>query len=319
LKRRSWRAPEDCTRIAGREAARSARQSLHQAAISVSCTARRSGFISLKALANPAFRAIPAGLAWGVQGRARQPQHGQMPMEAASYVALSSQMALTRQLDVVANNLANASTPAFKGERMIFAEFVSQKATASSNVSFVQDLGTARDASQGPLAQTGNPLDLALQGDGYFKVQTPLGLRYTRNGRFQLDGTGQLVNAQGYALLGDGDSPITLPTGVHDITVTRDGTVSTLQGDTGHIQVVKFADERALSPASGGVYVTDAQPIPVTDTVVRQGMIEESNVQPILEMTRMMKISQNFSFAKDFGDGESTRATNAIDKLGKVV
>ena len=117
-------------------------------------------------------------------------------MEAASYVALSSQMALTRQLDVVANNLANASTPAFKGERMIFAEFVTQKQTAASGgTSFVQDFGTARDASQGPLAQTGNPLDLALQGDGYFKVQTPLGLRYTRNGRFQLDRKSTRLNS----------------------------------------------------------------------------------------------------------------------------
>ena len=240
-------------------------------------------------------------------------------MEAASYVALSSQMALTRQLDVVANNLANASTPAFKGERMIFAEFVAQKQTGGGGASFVQDLGTARDTSQGPLTQTGNPLDIALQGDGYFKVQTPLGMRYTRNGRFQIDATGRIVNAQGYVLLGDADQPLAIPTGTRDITVARDGTVTGAQGNAGHIQVVKFADPRALAPASGGVYVTDATPTPDTDTVVRQGMIEESNVQPILEMTRMMKISQNFSFAKDFGDGESTRATNAIDKLGKVV
>jgi flagellar basal-body rod protein FlgF len=240
-------------------------------------------------------------------------------MEAASYVALSSQMALTRQLDVVANNLANASTPAFKGERMIFAEFVSQKQTAGGGTSFVQDLGTARDASQGPLAQTGNPLDIALQGDGYFKVQTPLGMRYTRNGRFQMDGTGQIVTAQGYALLGDADQPLAVPTGTRDITVGRDGTVTSALGNAGHIQVVNFADPRALSPASGGVYVTDAQPTPATDTVVRQGMIEESNVQPIIEMNRMMTIARNFGFAKDFGDGESNRATNAIDKLGKVV
>src|ERR1700675_1861251 len=147
--------------------------------------------MALNILDKPLFGAGSGGLAWGVQGGPRQPQHGQISMEAASYVALSSQMALTRQLDVVANNLANSSTPAFKGERMIFAEFVSQKQAAGAATSFVQDLGTTRDASQGPLAQTGNPLDIGLQGDGYFKVQTPLGMRYTRNGRFQMDGTGQ--------------------------------------------------------------------------------------------------------------------------------
>jgi flagellar basal-body rod protein FlgF len=241
-----------------------------------------------------------------------------MPMEAASYVALSSQMALTRQLDVVANNLANASTPAFKGERMIFAEFVSQKLPGNNSTSFVQDLGTSRDASQGPLTQTSNPLDLALQGDGYFKVQTPLGLRYTRNGRFQMDATGQIVTSQGYALLGSGDAPITVPTNARDIVVTHDGTVSTEQGATGQIEVLKFADERVLDPVAGGLFVTDATPTPSTGTMVRQGMIEDSNVQPIIEMTRMMKISQYFGFAKDFGDNESDRAKNAIDRLGKV-
>jgi flagellar basal-body rod protein FlgF len=240
-------------------------------------------------------------------------------MEAASYVALSSQMALTRQLDVVANNLANASTPAFKGERMIFAEYVAQKMPGNNSTSYVQDLGTARDASQGPLAQTGNPLDIALQGDGYFQVQTPLGVRYTRNGRFQLDPNGQIITASGYALLGAGGSPVTVPTNARDITVTHDGTVSTEQGAVGQIEVMKFADERALNPASGGLFVTDATPTAATNTEVRQGMIEQSNVQPIIEMTRMMNISRNFGFAKDFGDGESDRAKNAIDRLGKVV
>jgi flagellar basal-body rod protein FlgF len=240
-------------------------------------------------------------------------------MEAASYVALSSQMALTRQLDVVANNLANSSTPAYKAERVLFAEFVNRQApNSAARVSFVQDFGSARDTKQGSLSRTGNSLDLALQGDGYLKVQTPLGIRYTRNGRFQLDPTGQVVTAQGYPVLAEGDAPLTLPTDAKDITVTRDGTVSTAQGDAGHIAVVEFADERALSPVSGGLYVTEATPTKAKDAVVLQGMVEESNVQPILEMTRMMQISRNFGFAKDFGDGESDRARNAIDKLGKV-
>jgi flagellar basal-body rod protein FlgF len=265
-----------------------------------------------------AFSRGSGSLARGVQGWPRQPQHGQQPMEASSYVALSSQMALSRQLDVVANNLANASTPAFKGERMIFAEYVSQKLPGNNSTSYVEDLGTSRDASQGSLAQTGNPLDLALQGDGYFKVQTPLGVRYSRNGRFQMDASGQIVSAQGYQLLGTGDQPVSVPVGARDITITDDGSVSTEQGTTGQVQVYKFADERALTPVSGGLFVTDATPTPTTNTMVRQGMIEESNVQPIVEMTRMMNISRNFGFAKDFGDDESDRIKNAIDRLGKV-
>lgn len=239
-------------------------------------------------------------------------------MEAASYVALSSQMALSRQLEVVANNLANASTPAFKAERMVFAEYLTRQSPGSPSTSFVQDLGTARDTTQGPLTRTGNPLDIALQGDGYLTVQTPLGLRYTRNGRFQLDATGQVVNAQGYVLLTDANQPLIVPTDARDITVTRDGTVTTSQGDAGHIQVVQFADQRALTPAAGGVYVTDAQPTPASNTVLLQGMVEDSNVEPIIEMTRMMSISRNFGFAKDLGDNESDRAKSAIDRLGKA-
>jgi flagellar basal-body rod protein FlgF len=94
--------------------------------------------------------------------------------------------------------------------------------------------------------------------------------------------------------------------------------VSTAQGQAGNVVVAKFADERLLTPAAGGLFVTDAQPTNTTDTPVLQGMSEESNVQPIIEMTRLMNISRNFGFAKDLGDGESERARNAIDKLGKV-
>jgi flagellar basal-body rod protein FlgF len=240
-------------------------------------------------------------------------------MEAASYVALSSQVALGRQLDVVANNMANASTPGYKAERGVFAEFIDRQRPSGTNaLSFVQDLGTARDTTQGGLALTGNSLDLAVQGNGYFTVQTPLGPRYTRNGHFQLDAQGQVVNSQGYAVLAEGNQPLTVPTDAKDITISREGTVTTAQGEAGRIQVAQFADERALTPAAGGLYVTDAVPTKATDAAVLQGMIENSNVEPILEMTRMMSIARNFSSAKDFGDSESDRARNAIDKLGKV-
>ncbi len=190
-------------------------------------------------------------------------------MQAASYIALSSQLALHRQMDVIANNMANSSTPAFKAERMLFAEFLNRGA-ANQPLSFVQDLGTMRDTKQGPIARTGNSLDLALQGEGYLKVET------------------------------------------------RDGTLSTPQGEAGRISIVRFDNERDLVPASGGLYVTEALPTPASDTVIVQGMIEESNVEPIIEMTRMMTISHNFNFAKDLGDSESDRTRSAIDKLGKV-
>jgi flagellar basal-body rod protein FlgF len=239
-------------------------------------------------------------------------------MSSATYVALSSQMALRRQLDVVANNVANASTPAFKGERLIFAEYLQPQPDRSST-SFVHDIGTERDARQGSLTQTGNSLDLGLQGNGYFNVQTPLGPRYTRNGRWQLDPQGQIVTAQGYPVVDNGGRPIQVPAQASEITITRDGTISTPQGAVGKLDVVQFAREDQLRPAANGLYVTDAPPTPAAaTTAVMQGMVEESNVQPIVEITRMMTLSRAFEFSKGMLDGESDRVRNAIDKLGKV-
>lgn len=238
-------------------------------------------------------------------------------MQSATYVALSSQMALRRQMDVVANNIANAATPSYKGEHMMFAEFLG-KAQSGQQMSFVQDVGTYRETKQGALTRTANPLDVALDGEGYLKVQTPLGIRYTRNGRLQLDAAGQTVTSQGYPVLAEGDTPLIVPTDARDITVTRDGTVSTEQGQAAKFAVVKFANENDLMPASGGLYVTQATPVAAPDTAVMQGMVEESNVQPIVEMTRMMSVAQDFASAKNFLDAESDREKTAIDKLGRV-
>jgi flagellar basal-body rod protein FlgF len=238
-------------------------------------------------------------------------------MHAATYIALSSQMALRRQMEVVSNNIANSSTPAFKAERVLFAEYLDRR-QPSDRLSFVQDFGTARDAKQGALERAGNPLDLALQGEGYLQVQTPLGTRYTRNGRFQLDTNGQVVTAQGYPVLADGGSPLTVPTDARDIVVTRDGTVTTSQGEAGRLAVVKFANERDLVPAAGGLFVTQAPSSPAPDAQVMQGMVENSNVEPIIEMTRLMTISQNFASAKDMLDQENDRTRSAIEKLGRV-
>jgi flagellar basal-body rod protein FlgF len=238
-------------------------------------------------------------------------------MQSATYVALSSQMALRRQMDVVSNNIANASTPAYKAEHMMFAQFLS-KGLGGTPISYVQDLGTYRETKQGPLTTTSNKLDVALDGEGYLAVQTPLGIRYTRNGHFQLYSTGQMVTSQGYPVLGDGNSPVTLPTDAHDITIQHDGTITTEQGQAGKLAAVKFDNENDLVPASGGLYVTQATPVPAPDTAIMQGMVEESNVQPVVEMTRMMSVAQDFAAANNLVQAESDREKSAIDKLGRV-
>jgi flagellar basal-body rod protein FlgF len=238
-------------------------------------------------------------------------------MQNATYIALSGQMALQRKMDVVANNLANLSTPAFKGEEMLFSQYV-VKPQGNQQLAFVQDISTVRDMREGPLTKTGNSLDLALQGDGFFAVQTPLGTRFTRNGHFQLDAQGQIVTSQGYALLSDGGQPITVPTDANRISIGPDGTISTGRGSIGKVQPVTFAQPQTVTPAANGFYVTDQDPQPARGTKVVQGMIEESNVNSVLELTRLLEVTRANGSIKSFLDEETTRQRNAIDRLGKV-
>jgi flagellar basal-body rod protein FlgF len=241
-------------------------------------------------------------------------------MNTPSYIALSSQMALQRQMDVLSNNVANASTPAFRGERLMFAEYLVRGPAGmpTGNASMVQDFGMMRDTREGPLTRTGNSFDLALKGDGYFVVDTPTGPRETRNGRFQLDAQGRLVTSEGYTVHGEGDQPITLPDGAADVTIGRDGTITTAEGEAGRLQVVRFERDSDLVPAANGLYATEVQPLPAPDVAVLQGMVEDSNVQPVVEMTRLMQVARSFAFAKQMADGEDDRLKNAIDKLSRV-
>jgi flagellar basal-body rod protein FlgF len=244
-------------------------------------------------------------------------------MENATYIALSSQMALQRQADVVANNLANLSTPAFKGEEMLFSQYLIRP-PGNGPLAYVQDSGTVRDLRQGPITKTSNPLDLALQGSGYFAVQTPLGIRYTRSGHFQLDAQNQVVTSQGYAVLSKDDQPLQVPQNARDITVATDGTISVSQDGTtaqtkiGTLQVADFAVPQTVIPGANGLYVTDQAPQPATGASVQQGMLEESNVQPVVELTRLLSVSRANGSIKSFLDEESKRQLDAIDKLGKV-
>ncbi len=244
-------------------------------------------------------------------------------MENPTYIALSGQMAMMRQMEVVANNLANLSTPAFKGEQMLFSQYLAQT-PGGTPLAYVEDAGTMRDLRQGALSKTGNPLDFAIEGSGYFTVQTPLGQRYTRNGHFQLDSQGELITSQGYQVLSDSGQPIVLPANARDVTVATDGTISvsqagsTLQPVLGKLQVVDFASPQAVTPSANGLWVTDQTPQPSSTATVQQGMSEESNVQPVVELTRMLTVSRAATNFKNFLDQEDQRRGNAIDKLSKT-
>lgn len=221
-----------------------------------------------------------------------------------------------RQLDIVANNIANATTSGYKSDRMMFAEHVAQ-AGARHPVSQVRAAGVYRELGEGPIVGTGNTFDLALRGDGYFVVNTPLGPRYTRNGGFTLDPTGRLVTSWGAEVQGEGGA-ITVSTGETGITVATDGTISSREsGPIGKLRVVRFEDEQRLRKVMNGVYVTDlpAQDVVPGEVRVVQGAIEGSNVNPVAEIARMIKLQRFFEAMQELVKQEHQRQRNAINQI----
>ncbi len=244
-------------------------------------------------------------------------------MENTLFVALSRQVTVRRQMDVVANNIANMNTTGFKGEKMMFVEhLVRSKGSGSvlgDKLSYVRDIATLRDTSRGDLKQTGNPLDLAIAEDGYFAIQGRTGEQYTRNGRFQLDATGQLVNDNGDSVLSSSGQPFFFGPTDTQITVAGDGTVSTENGTLGRLRVVKFESELSLQQAGSVLFNAGAgnPPQDVEFPKVMQGALESSNVQPILELTRMIEVQRSYDGAKSLIDKEDERQKTMIRELTK--
>ena len=242
-------------------------------------------------------------------------------METTSLIALSRQTGLRRNMEVVANNLANMNTVGFKGEGMMFVDhFVRSQGGEKpfkQKLHFVRDIATFRDATEGEITQTNNALDVALTGGGYFAVQSPDGMRYTRNGRFQLDQTGQLVNQDGHAVVTQA-GPIVL--GPRDTTVhiARDGTVSTETGQLGKLRVVTFDNEPALRQVGNTLFETDQEPRNLDRPNVIQGALEASNVQPIVEITRMIEVQRSYESLSRFLDREDERVRAVIREFGQI-
>jgi len=245
-------------------------------------------------------------------------------VENSFLVGLSQQMATNRAMEVVANNLANLSTPAFKRESVQFEEYmVPVQATeaeggGTTNVAFVLDRGIARDLSEGRFDPTGGTLDMAIAGNGYFVVQTPDGERYTRNGHFSLNDQGQLVTDDGYQVQSDGGT-VTLQPQDGDLKVASDGTMSTSLQLLGKLKVVEFANERGLKKSGASLFDSAGQTATASTTArVRQGMMEKSNVEPMIEISRMIEIMRAYQTSSDLTKSGEDLLKQAIEKLGAV-
>lgn len=249
-------------------------------------------------------------------------------MENASLVGLSRQVALARELDVIANNVANISTTGFKADGSLFEEYLSTSARAAGSgdrVSYVRDRGIWHDMSQGPVERTGNQFDVAIDGKGFFAVQTPRGERYTRNGAMQVNANGQLVTAEGNPVLGTG-GPIVLQPTDRQVMISPDGTVSVREGNSraesirGRIRVVDFANQQSLQKDGNGLFRAGngTTPQDVAAPKVVQGALEKSNVRGVAEMSRMIEITRAYTQIAAMLQQQGDQSQQAIDKLADV-
>jgi flagellar basal-body rod protein FlgF len=252
-------------------------------------------------------------------------------MENALLVGLSRQMVLERQMDVVANNLANVNTNGFKTDASLFQEYLKTGAHEDNfigsdrAISYVQDSGTYRDLAQGPVQATNNPLDLAIDGTGYLVVQTAGGERYTRDGGLQLNSQGQLVTVAGDPVLG-ASGPIVFQPTDHDINVSPDGTITVLEGNgrtdaiRGKLRLVSFANAQRMLKEGSNLYAAGegGAPDPDVKSQVRQGFIEKSNVNSVAEMSRMMEVTRAYTQIATLLQQQSDLHKTAIQQLADV-
>ena len=235
-------------------------------------------------------------------------------MDAALYTTLNRQSGLMREMGVVANNIANSSTTGFRREGVVFSEYVAAL-DHDPSLSMAHASGRHVDLSQATLAQTGGTFDFAIQGEGFFLVETPQGERLTRAGSFTPSAEGELVTPDGFRLLDAGGAPIFVPPDTK-VALARDGTLSANDEPVAQVGLWRPTDPLALRHQSGTLFDGGALE-PVEDGQILQGMLEDSNVQPVSEIARMIEVQRAYELGQKFLDAEDERVRGVIQALGR--
>lgn len=236
-------------------------------------------------------------------------------MDAAGYVTLTRQAGLMREMGVVANNIANLSTNGFRREGVMFSEFLLEMESGPS-LSMANGNSRVVDLRQAGISQTGGTYDFAIQGDGFFLIETPDGQQLTRAGSFTPSPNGELVTPDGFRLLDQGGAPVFVPPDAGAVALAQDGTLSINGMPLARVGLWQPVDPNSLRHQSGTLFSADNLE-PVDSGILLQGYLEDSNVQPVSEIARMIEVQRAYELGQTFLDNEDQRTRGVIQTLGR--
>lgn len=235
-------------------------------------------------------------------------------MEIASYVTVSRQSGLMNEMQIIANNIANSATTGYRQEGLIFSEFIDSSLGRSSlSLSRAQVHNTSM--AQGTLTQTNGSFDFAIEGEGFFLVETPAGERLTRAGSFSPSPDGDLVTMDGYRVLDPGGSPVFVPGSAEKVSVASDGTISANGQPLGQIGLFMPAEPTGMVREDGVMFRADGGTEPAVNARILQGFLEGSNVNPISQLARMIEVQRSYELGQSFLETEDERIRNAVKTL----
>ncbi len=237
-------------------------------------------------------------------------------MDSIGYTTLTRQSGLMREMEVVAHNIANISTSGFRREGVVFSEYVT-RLEGEPSLSMATASARNVDLSQAGLSTTGGTYDFAIQGDGFFLIETPDGERLTRAGAFTPSDAGELVTPDGYRLLDAGGAPVVVPPDARNVGLGQDGTLSADGVAVARIGLWQPTDPLTLTHVAGTIFTASGGVEPGGDGVMLQGMLEDSNVEPVTEVARMIAVQRAYEMGQTFLDREDARIRSVIQTLGR--
>ena len=246
-------------------------------------------------------------------------------MDNTNYIALSRQMALWKQMDIVSNNMANMNTSGYKADDALFTSYLVQTPDAegfgAEPLFFTEDFGSFQNFAEGALVHTGNTFDVAIKGDAFFCVETANGEKYTRKGQFSLDADGKLVTNDGAVVLSETNDPFFFAPGEKEITIAENGDVLTENGLIGRLKFAHFEDNQKLLKIAGTLFDNvEGNPViyGANQAIVAQGTVEKSNVEPISEMTKLINLQRSYEYVQQMIDEEHDRISNTISTYAEL-